>query len=128
MGADGVAACAPGSRRPGAAVLAGLAVALVTGGCWSRERFERDGVERLCEAASACAGTYDVPSCVSALSAPLDDCAYDPALGADCVAQLDFAACGVADPFGDPILEIPPTCDAAWDCGGVDWLAPVRIE
>ena len=34
---------------------------------WSEQRFEVVGIERLCEAASACAGTFDAPTCVDRL-------------------------------------------------------------
>ncbi len=123
MSRDGVAWTARG-------LAAGVALSwmLLAGGCWPRDRFEAEGVERLCEAASACAGTYDAAACAAALTAPLEGCAYDRASAADCVAQLDHAACGEIEPFGDPSLEIPPTCETTFDCGDLDWLAPVRIE
>jgi hypothetical protein len=94
---------------------------LVLVGCgWSEARFEVEGIDRLCEAASACAGTYDAATCLDLLrTTDRSGCAYDRAAASDCVAELEDAECEPIDPFELEALAIPDSCYAAWDC---DWL------
>jgi hypothetical protein len=94
---------------------------LALAGCgWSERRFEVEGIERLCEAAADCAGTYDAATCVDALrTTDRSGCAFDRGAAGDCVAQLDDATCAPVDPFDVRELAIPDPCYQAWDC---DWL------
>ncbi|MEQ1571140.1 MAG: hypothetical protein ABMA64_36255 [Myxococcota bacterium] len=94
-------------------------------GCgWSERRFEVDGIDQLCEAAAACAGTYDAATCVDLLrTTDREGCAYDAAAAADCVDGLDGAACETIEPFGVTELALPPACAEVWDCAWLDLSA-----
>jgi len=87
----------------------------------SERRFEVVGVQELCDAAAACAGTYDAATCVDLLrSTDRADCAYDKVSAADCMDQLDGAACDTVEPYDLHELAVPEACYAAWDCAWLD--------
>ncbi|MEQ1508216.1 MAG: hypothetical protein ABMB14_38655 [Myxococcota bacterium] len=90
-------------------------------GCgWSERRFEAVGIQDLCDAASACAGTYDAATCVDLVrTTDRSGCAYDEKAAGDCMDALPDAACVDQDPFELKALAIPDRCYQAWDC---DWL------
>lgn len=91
---------------------------------WSEQRFEVVGIERLCEAASTCAGTYDTPTCVDRLRATdRSACDFDPQAAKDCVAEVEEAACTPIEPFGVSELAVPEACAVAWDCPWIDLSA-----
>jgi hypothetical protein len=96
------------------------------------ERFRIEGVEALCAAASACAGTYAPAACVDALRAGLEDdaCAFDAAAARDCRAALDEGpACEAIEPFDLDALAVPDACRAAYDCGGDrDWTGAITDD
>src|SRR5690349_20594325 len=89
----------------------------VTSCGWSERRFEVVGIERLCERAAKCAGTYDAATCVDRLrTADRSSCTYDGAAAADCASQVEEAACKETEPFGLSELEIPEPCVETYDC------------
>ena len=91
---------------------------------WSERQFEVVGIERLCGAASACAGTYDTDTCVDRLRATdRSGCDYDPAAARDCGAALEGASCAVIEPFGVSELAVPETCLTVYDCAWIDLSA-----
>jgi hypothetical protein len=93
---------------------------------WSEQRFEVVGIERLCEEAAACAGTYETQVCIDKLRlADRSQCTYDEKAAGDCVSGLDEAACVPYGPFEVKQLEIPEPCVAAYDC---DWLDGLTLE
>lgn len=101
------------------------ALLAIAAGCgWSERRFEVEGIERLCEAAASCAGTYEASICVDRLrTADRSSCAYDGAAAADCAAEIEQAACVEIEPFGLYELTIPQACLDAYGCDWID-LAP----
>lgn len=96
-------------------------LALLIGCGWSERKFEVVGVQRLCEAAAACAGTYDPQTCVDRLrSSDRSGCDYDGAAARECAEQVEDAACAQVAPFDLYELAIPEACDRVWD--GCDWI------
>lgn len=88
---------------------------------WSERRFEVVGIERLCEAASACAGTYDTATCVDRLrSTDRSACDFDPGAARECSAASEEATCAVLEPFGVSELTVPEPCLAVYDCAWID--------
>ncbi len=91
---------------------------------WSERRFEVEGIERLCEAASACAGTYAAETCVDRLrTTDRSACDFDPRAARDCGAQIEEAACTEIAPFGISELALPESCTAAYDCPWIELSA-----
>ena len=96
-------------------------IALVSCG-YSEKRFEAVAVEQLCEAAAACAGTYDAAACVDHLrTTDRSACDYDPAAAKACAGAIEGAACVDVEPFALRELEVPGDCQAAYDCSG-GWI------
>jgi hypothetical protein len=95
-------------------------------GCgFGEKRFEVVGIERICEQASACAGTYDAAACVDALrTTDRSECDYDPAAAKACANTVEEARCVAREPFAVQELELPEDCQAAYDCPGADggWI------
>jgi len=88
---------------------------------WSEQRFEVVGIERLCEAASACAGTFDAPTCVDRLrDGDRSDCDYDPKAARACADEVEAAGCTEEDVFGISTLAMPESCLGVWACAAWD--------
>ena len=97
---------------------------LLVGCGWSERRFEAVGIERLCEAASACAGTYDASTCIDLLrSSDRSACDFDPAAARDCGHEADEAACAEVAPFGIWEITVPESCFGAYDCAWIELSA-----
>lgn len=99
----------------------------------SEERFLTDGVDQLCGAAAACAGTYEARDCVDALRAGLDGgaCTFDAGEARDCRKALDDgeATCEPLAPFQLSALAVPDACVRAYDCGkGRGWTDPITDD
>jgi hypothetical protein len=91
---------------------------------FGEKRFEVVGIERLCEQASACAGTFDAAACVDHLrTTDRSTCDYDPAAAKACANDVEAAPCVPVEPFAMSALEIPEDCQAAYVCPGADgWI------
>jgi hypothetical protein len=99
---------------------------LLTACGWSEQRFEAVGIERLCEEAAACAGTYDAQVCIDRLRlADRSSCTFDSDAAGDCVSALDDATCAPYEPFDVEQLVVPESCAAAYDC---DWLGDLTLQ
>lgn len=96
-------------------------LALLVGCGWSEKKFEVVGIQRLCEQASACAGTYEVRACLDHLrGSDRSACDYDGAAAKDCARDLEEAACEQRAPFDLYELAMPESCTLVWD--GCDWI------
>ena len=90
---------------------------------YSEQKFEAVAVERLCEAAAQCAGTYDAAACVDRLrTTDRASCDYDPEAAKACASAVEDAACADVEPFALRELEIPADCQAAYACPDGDWI------
>jgi hypothetical protein len=100
------------------------AVMLLVSCGWSETKFEVVGIERLCEAASACAGTYDAATCIDLLrSTDRSACSFDPKAARDCSKEAEEAACAEVVPFGVKELTVPESCHQTYDCEWIDLSA-----
>lgn len=108
-----------------------VALGLVGGaaGCgWSEVRFVDEGVAAVCEAAAACAGTYDASSCEARVRATdLSACDFDPREAEACADDVGVAGCQPAGGvFADvPVLVLPASCAAAYDCAWITLDPPM---
>ena len=88
---------------------------------FGEKRFEVVGIERICEQASACAGTYDASACVDLLrTTDRSKCDYDPKAARSCADAVEEARCVEVEPFAVSELEVPEDCQAAYDCPAAD--------
>lgn len=109
--------------RPRPSRRAALLSLLWLSGCGTSERrFEVVGIERMCEAAAACAGSFEATTCVDRLrSTDRSDCDYDPKAAGDCMAEVEEAECGTVAPYGIAQLQLPSACLEVYGCDWIDF-------
>lgn len=95
---------------------------------WSEVRFVDEGVTAVCEAAAACAGSYDAATCEARVRATdLSGCDYDPGEAEACADDVAAASCEPAGGvFADvPVLVLPASCAAVYDCAWITLDPPM---
>ncbi|HHO50987.1 MAG TPA: hypothetical protein ENK18_08980 [Deltaproteobacteria bacterium] len=93
-----------------------LVLPLVIGCGWPEDRFSVEGVDAICEAASACAGYYTPDDCRRYL-AERPGCDYDPSAARRCARAVGEAECvEVGTSIGVMELALPEDCGQVYSC------------